>query len=107
MPEDRILRKKAAICLAVLFVGTLFAAAAKFSAMDKVILGEDGTVVRGSYREGAREIRIGTDFGQQQMDFQVEVEPKRLSAEETEKMFDAFWTSCRTMYWAPMKACRM
>ena len=80
--------KKAAICLAVLFVGTLFAAAAKFSAMDKVILGEDGTVVRGSYREGAREIRIGTDFGQQQMDFQVEV--KRLSAEETEKMFDAF-----------------
>ena len=82
--------KKAAICLAVLFVGTLFAAAAKFSAMDKVILGEDGTVVRGSYREGAREIRIGTDFGQQRMDFQVEVEPKRLSAEETEKMFDAF-----------------
>ncbi len=81
--------KKAAICLAVLFLGTLFAAAAKFSAMDKVILGEDGTVARGSYRDGAREIRIGTDLGQQ-MDFQVEVEPKRLSAEETEKMFDAF-----------------
>ncbi len=79
--------KKTAICLAVLFVGTLFGAAAKFSTMDKVVLREDGTVARGSYREGSQEIRIETDYGQQQMDFQVEVEPKLLSEEETEKLF--------------------
>ena len=47
--------KKTAICLAVLFMGTLLGAAAKFSTMDKVVLREDGTVARGSYREGSQE----------------------------------------------------
>ncbi|MCI9336360.1 MAG: hypothetical protein HFH93_02280 [Lachnospiraceae bacterium] len=82
--------KKAAICLAVLFVGTLFGAAAKFGATGSVILGEDGKVVRGSYREGAREIHIRTDYGQQQMVFRMEVEPKLLSEEETERLFADF-----------------
>ena len=82
--------KKAAICLAVLFVGTLFGAAAKFGATGSVILGEDGKVARGSYREGAREIHIRTDYGQQQMVFRMEVEPKLLSEEETERLFADF-----------------
>ena len=82
--------KKAAICLAVLFVGTLFGAAAKFSAMDKAVLGEDGAVARGNYREEPQKIKIQTDYGQQQMDFQVEVEPKLLAEEETERLFDLF-----------------
>lgn len=80
--------KKAAICLAVLLVGTLFGAAARFSAMDKVILGEDGAVARGSYSDGSRKIDIETEYGQQQMDFHLEVKPKLLSEEETERLFD-------------------
>lgn len=80
--------KKTAICLAVLFVGTVFGAAAKFSAMEKIVLREDGTVARGSYREGPQKIDIETDYGQQQMDFQVEVEPKRLTEEEAERLFE-------------------
>ena len=48
--------KKAAICLAVLFLGTLFGAAAKFSAMGSVILGEDGSVARGSFQEPGKSI---------------------------------------------------
>ena len=82
--------KKAAICLAVLFLGTLFGAAAKFSAMGSVILGEDGSVARGSFQDGAREIHIETDYGQQQMDFRMEVEPRLLSEEETERLFEDF-----------------
>ena len=80
--------KKTAICLAVLLVGTGFGAAAKFSAMDKVVLSEDGTVVRGNYREGAQEITVKTDYGQRQMDFQVEVEPRILAGEEAEKLLE-------------------
>lgn len=80
--------KKAAICLAVFFVGTLFGAAAKFSAMEKIVLKEDGTVARGNYREETQEISIETDYGQRQMDFRVEVEPKRLTEEEAERLFD-------------------
>ncbi len=80
--------KKAAICLAVLFVGTLFGTAARFSAMDKVILGEDGTVLRGSYRDGAQKIDIETEYGQRQMDFRMEVQPRLLSEEEAGKLFD-------------------
>ncbi|WP_251206985.1 type II secretion system F family protein [Acetatifactor aquisgranensis] len=80
--------KKTAICLAILFVGTVFGAAAKFSAMGEIVLREDGTVARGSYREGAQEIDVETDYGQQQMGFQVEVEPKRLTKEEAERLFE-------------------
>lgn len=82
--------KKAAICLAVLFIGTLFGAAAKFTAMDKAVLGEDGAVARGNYREEPQKIKIQTDYGQQPMDFQVEVAPKLLAGEETERLFDDF-----------------
>lgn len=78
--------RKAGICMAVVLTGTLFGAAAKFSAESKVILREDGTVTRGSYREEAREIRVGTDYGEQQMDFDVEVEPKRLPDREAEAL---------------------
>ncbi len=82
--------KKAAICLAVLFVGTLFGAAAKLGAMGEIVLREDGVVSRGSYKEGAREIDIETDYGQQRMDFHVEVKPRLLSGEETERLFEDF-----------------
>lgn len=82
--------KKMAIFLAVIFVGTLFGAAARLAAMSGIILGEDGAVPRGSYRDGAQEISIETDYGQRQMDFYVEIEPKLLSEEETERLFQDF-----------------
>lgn len=82
--------KKAAICLAVLFVGTLFGAAARFSAMEKIVLRDDGAVLRGTYRDGSQEIDIETEYGQRQMGFQMEVKPKLLSEEETERLFDEF-----------------
>jgi len=82
--------KKMALCIAIALLGTVFGAAVRLSAQDQVILRDEGTVGRGSYKEGIREIRILADYGGQQMDFQMQVEPKHLTAEETEAMFDDF-----------------
>lgn len=82
--------KKAAICLVILLAGTLFGAAAKYSAESGIALREDGAIVRGSYQEGAKEIELETDYGHGQTAFQVAVEPRLLSEEESEKMFEDF-----------------
>lgn len=83
--------RKSAICLAVILIGTLFGAAAKLSAEGKVVLGEDGAIARGSYLDGEKVVSIVTEYGQQKMDFEIEVEPKLLSKEETEELFADLW----------------
>lgn len=82
--------KKSAILLAIVFLGVLFGAAAKFSAQEAVLLGEGGMVVRGSYTEDARTINLTADYGTRRMDFQVEVEPILLSGEEMYRLFEDF-----------------
>lgn len=79
--------RKGAICLAVVLAGTLFGTAAKYSSETQIILGEDGTIVRGDYRDGPRKISIETEYGQRRMDFRLEVEPKLLSGEMAESLF--------------------
>lgn len=83
--------KKAAICLAVILIGTLFGAAAKLSMEGKVDLGENGKIVRGSYLDGEKVINVMTEYGQQNMEFEIEVEPRLLSREESEKLFADLW----------------
>ena len=80
--------RKIEICMAVVLVGTLFGAAAKISAQNSIILGEDGAIARGGFREGAKEVHITTKYGERQMDFQVEVKPVLLSEEEVQILFD-------------------
>lgn len=82
--------KKAAICLAVMFAGALLGAAAKFSAESGIILNDDGTIIRGSYEEGNREINLAVGHGEEQMDFKIEVEPLLLSGKEADALVDAF-----------------
>ncbi|MCI9143430.1 MAG: secretion protein F [Lachnospiraceae bacterium] len=82
--------KKMAIFLAIIVLGSLFGAAARFSAQGAVILGEDGSLVRGNYREGARKIDLKAEYGQQQMHFQVNVEPILLTGEEADTLFTDF-----------------
>lgn len=82
--------KKAALCLLILFAGTVFGAAARFTAMEDSILEADGSVERGGYRDGAREISLTADYGEQRMDFRIEVEPRQMPGEETEAMFEEF-----------------
>lgn len=83
--------KKAAVCLAVILIGTLFGAAARFSMEGKVDLREDGVIARGSYLDGEKVVNIVTEYGQQKMDFEIEVEPKLLSEDESEKLFADLW----------------
>lgn len=82
--------KKGALSLGILFLGTLFAAAVRYLAESGRILGENGNIARGSYEEGVREIRILADYGQKQLDFQVQVEPVIVSGEEMDELFDRF-----------------
>lgn len=82
--------KKGAVSLAILFVGTLFAAAARYSIRESRILDENGTVTRGSYQDGTRDIRVQTDYKDKQYDFQVSVEPVMPSGEEMEAYFQEF-----------------
>lgn len=80
--------KKIAVFLAVIFLGTFFGAAAKFSAQGAVVLGEGGTIARRNYSEDAQEIGIVAEYGEQKMDFRIEVEPIMLSGEEMYRLFD-------------------
>lgn len=82
--------KKASLCLAVIFLGTLIGAAAKASTDNQVILGENGGIARGSYLDGGMEVRVETEYGQQQMDFRIEVEPRLLPEEEAEVLMEVF-----------------
>ncbi len=82
--------KKAAVCLAVIFAGTLVGAAARFSAERGMVMNDDGTIVRGSHEEGNREINLALGHGEEQMDFKIEVEPLLLSGEEADALVDEF-----------------
>ncbi len=82
--------KKLALCLIILLLGTLFGVGVKLNADSGVLLGENGAIIRGSYGEGSREVKLTADYGEHQMDFQVQVEPRVLSAEAAEELFDAF-----------------
>lgn len=80
--------KKMALCLAVVFVGTLLGGAGHLAAQGEVILGEDGRVPRGSYGQGSAEITIAADYGEQKITIQMPVEFRKLSREETDALFE-------------------
>lgn len=82
--------KKGALSLAVILVGTLFAAAVRFGAQNAKIVGEDGTIVRGGYRDGAVDIHVRAHWGERLFDFPLRVEPVILSGEKAEELFDEF-----------------
>lgn len=82
--------RKTALCLAVIFIGTILAAAVRISAKSGLALGEDGMISRGNYQEGAAEISIAADYGRQQMEFRLQVEPRHYTEAESEELFDDF-----------------
>jgi len=79
--------KKFALCIGVTVVGSLLASVAKFSGENSMIL-ENGTVTRGEYREGEREIQVAADYEEDSYVFSLSIEPRRLSEAETEELFD-------------------
>lgn len=79
--------KKFALCIGVTVVGSILGATAKFSAESSVVL-ENGSVVRGEYRDGEREIPVTAEYDDNFYDFSLYIEPRRLSESETDLMFD-------------------
>lgn len=82
--------KKAAVCLAVVFGGTFIGVIARFNAESGIILNEDGSIIREGYEGRNKEAWLAVDYGQEQMDFQVEVEPLLLSGSQAVALVEAF-----------------
>lgn len=82
--------KKGAVSLAIILMGTLFAAAVKYNAQRGKILGESGKIARGDYGEEAKEIDLWAKYGKAKFGFRLKVEPLLLAREQAEALFDDF-----------------
>lgn len=82
--------KKGAISLAIMLSGTWFAAAVRYSVLSGRIVGEEGEVLRGEYREEARDIELLADYGDKELAFRLQVEPVLLTGEQREALLEEF-----------------
>ena len=82
--------RKGAVSLAIIAAGTLFAAAVRYAAQSGKVLGEDGRVVRGEYREEPREIDLLAEYGKNSFVFRLQVDPLLLSEEQAQALLDDF-----------------
>lgn len=78
--------RKIALCLALSVTGTLLGGAVHLGVEGEVILGEDGRVPRGSFRQGSTEVTVAADLNGQKMIIRVPVEFQKLTYEETESL---------------------
>ncbi len=77
--------KKIALCLMIVFVGTLFAMLVSVKAKMGQALGADGKIARGTYEEGSQELKLSASVeGLEEQSFPVIVEPREYSEEELE-----------------------
>lgn len=81
--------KKIALSLLIILAGTFFAVIMSIKAREKVILTEDGTVVRGSYQEGEQQLNVKTSAVGKKS-FHVNVAPRRLTEAEMEEVYREF-----------------
>lgn len=82
--------KKLSLTLAILVVGLLFGSAARISAVGQVVLREDGSISRGSYLEGKKELRVSAQLNGNVQEFHVMLWPQELSVEELDKLATEF-----------------
>ncbi|MCI8530152.1 MAG: hypothetical protein HFH82_13540 [Lachnospiraceae bacterium] len=82
--------RKMSLCLAVILFGVFLCCAVKFSAQSEGVLGQDGIVKRGDFRDDIKDIRIVADCGKQKMEFRLQVEPVQLTESEAKALFDEF-----------------
>lgn len=79
---------KMSLCLLVIVVGTLFGVVANVSAGTGRVLDGEGVVTRGDWQEETKEVVLYADYKGERLDFLLEVNPRRLTATETDRMFD-------------------
>ncbi len=80
--------KKGAMSLAIILAGTWFAAAVRYSVLSGRIVGEEGEVFRGEYREAAMDIELLADYEDRELAFRLQVEPVLLAGEQREALFE-------------------
>lgn len=81
--------QKLSMTLTVLLLGAIFGVAAKISSHGSVLLREDGSIQRGSYLEGRQELHVTAKTKEGSREIWIELEPRRLSREETEELADS------------------
>lgn len=82
--------KKLSLTLTILTVGLLFGGAARISAAGQVVLRKDGSILRGSYLEGKKELSVSAQLDGNEHEFHVMLWPQELSVEELDKLAAEF-----------------
>lgn len=82
--------KKLTLVLIILAVGALFGGAAKLGAGGSILLGEDGSIERGSYLEGEKELQVKAQIEDNVQEFRIRIWPKLLTQEELESLAEEF-----------------
>lgn len=83
--------KKISLSLAILFMGTLFGAAAKYNSESSILMDREGRIPRGDYREGSVKVQLTAEDPEGERDsFQVEVAPLLLTEDEARALFTEF-----------------
>ena len=82
--------KKISMCLAILIGGAFLGLAAKVNAGRNGFAEEGDAILRGSYEQGERQLILEADDGEGKREFQVQLQPRILTAAETEALFDSF-----------------
>lgn len=82
---------KIAMALLICLVGTLLALVIHVKTNSETLLQEDGTIIRGTYEEGIRELDVRASFEDgTQKEFSVQVGARRLTGQELETLFTKF-----------------
>lgn len=81
---------KLAKSLMICAVGVFFGVALGLRGMGDSLLNDSGGIVRGTYEEGIKEVRVETSLGETQQSFVVEVSPKLFSEEELAALRKSF-----------------
>ena len=82
--------KKLTLVLIILAAGALFGGAAKLSAGGSILLGEDGSIVRGSYLEGEKELQVTAQLEDDVQVFRIRLGPRSLAQKELENLAEEF-----------------
>lgn len=83
--------RKISLFLAILFLGTLFGAAAKYNSESGILLDREGRIPRGDYKEGSVKVQLTAEDPEGECgSFQVEVAPLLLTEDEVQALSAEF-----------------
>ena len=82
--------KKITVCMGVILVGSMLGLIVSIRAGNSARLGENGEIIRGSFRDSAEEVELQGEFADGIQRFRVNVETRRLSENEVLQLYEEF-----------------